>query len=121
MTSLERTLASALALAQAGRLPEAERIYRELLAAHPDHAPSLHGLGAIAYRAGDAAEAARLFAAAIAQEAAVGLYHANFGQALRKLGRVEDALAAYRAAIRLAPDLHSAQLNAGVIELGRGN
>ena len=37
---------------QAGRLVEAEQIYRQILAVQPNHADSLHYLGVIAHQAG---------------------------------------------------------------------
>jgi Flp pilus assembly protein TadD len=37
---------------QAGRLPEAEQLYRQILARHPAHAGAMHNLGMIAHRMG---------------------------------------------------------------------
>ena len=48
-----------LALHQAGRLADAERIYNQILATRPDHFDSLHLLGVIFYQRGDHAEAVR--------------------------------------------------------------
>src|SRR5271163_2981296 len=51
--------AEGLALHQAGRLADAERIYNQILATRPDHFDSLHLLGVIFYQRGDHAEAVR--------------------------------------------------------------
>jgi Flp pilus assembly protein TadD len=42
---------------QAGRLADAERLYRQILEAQPDHWDSLHLLSAISYQRGDYAQA----------------------------------------------------------------
>jgi hypothetical protein len=40
---------------QAGRLEEAERLYRQVLAQQPGHAQAMHGLGLLASQAASAA------------------------------------------------------------------
>jgi Ca-activated chloride channel family protein len=64
-----------------------------------------------AYRAGDYETAANEYAKA---GGADGAY--NRGNALAKLGRYEDALAAYDEALRLAPDMADAQANRQAVE-----
>lgn len=49
--SVASSLAEALKLHQAGRLADAERIYRRVLATRPDNFDSLHLLGVIFVRA----------------------------------------------------------------------
>jgi len=50
---LNDILARALGHHQAGRLIEAEALYRELLAGQPDHPDALHYLGVLALQGGD--------------------------------------------------------------------
>ena len=50
-------LQQALAHHQAGRLDEAERLYAEVLAAHPDNTDALFYMGAAAYQTGRAERA----------------------------------------------------------------
>lgn len=50
--SVASSLAEALKLHQAGRLADAERIYRRILATRPDNFDSLHLLGVIFYQRG---------------------------------------------------------------------
>ncbi|HEY0179687.1 MAG TPA: tetratricopeptide repeat protein [Dokdonella sp.] len=64
-----------------------------------------------AYRAGDFAAAAAAYAQANGADAAY-----NRGNALAKLGRYEDALAAYDEALKLAPDMADAQANRQAVE-----
>lgn len=95
----------------AGKLPEAERIFRAALGLMPDHPDALHGLGAIALKVRKPAEAQRFLVAALASArrrgatpAAVAVVLAHAGQALRQLGQADKAAAAYRESLKLAPN-----------------
>ncbi len=57
-----------------------------------------------AFDAGRVAEAAQLFAELAREFPAHPLPHANLGMTLRRLGKLEAAVASYRRALRLAPD-----------------
>ena len=61
----ERQLAQAHQLHKSGKPDAAESLYRAILAAHPDHPPALHGLGLVAYQAGNYEAAIRLLEAAV--------------------------------------------------------
>src|SRR3972149_10668940 len=50
--NVPRALQAAVAHHLAGRLPEAEAIYRQILQAEPNHPDALHLLGVIAHQAG---------------------------------------------------------------------
>ena len=50
--SLAQTLQQAVAYHQAGRLPEAERLYRTILHAQPTHPDANHNLGILALQQG---------------------------------------------------------------------
>ena len=52
ITTVAAAFAQALALHQAGRLTDAEKMYRQILAAQPTHFDSLHLLGVIFCSAG---------------------------------------------------------------------
>ncbi len=88
---------------RAGRLAEAERLYRQVLAAEPDHAASLHWLGVLAHQTGDYEKAIELVGQAIAIEGDIALYHSNLGNALRRLKRLDKAAAAGGRALELDP------------------
>jgi tetratricopeptide (TPR) repeat protein len=105
----------------AGRLPEAESLYREILAADPNNADALHLLGVAAHQTGRAELAVEMIRAAIANNPEAAAYHCNLGVALGALGRLTEAIAAYQAAVELQPDLAEAITNMGGLftELGR--
>jgi tetratricopeptide (TPR) repeat protein/SAM-dependent methyltransferase len=104
----------------AGRLAEAEQLYRRVLAAQPRHADSLHRLGIIAYQAGQPAVAADLIAKAIARNAEAAPYHAHLGLALAAQGKLAEAVDACRTALTLDPAQPDIQNNLGVFLMQSG-
>ncbi|MDP6816609.1 MAG: tetratricopeptide repeat protein [Alphaproteobacteria bacterium] len=97
----------------AGRLRQAEAIYRGVLAAEPDCPDAVHLLGVIAHQNGDDGVAVELITKAIAANPRVAEYHNNLGTALKQLGRLEDAVAAYEEALELRPESAAAHYNLG--------
>ncbi len=105
----------------AGRFPEAEGIYLEVLRGEPDHPVALHLLGVIAYQAGDYDHAVELITKSLAIKPDDAMAHYNLGNALRELGRLDEAVAKFLEAIAVKPDLAEAHNNLGntLEELGR--
>ncbi len=95
----------------AGRLADAERDCRQLLAMLPDHAAILHLQGAIVWRRGRAAEAKAILARALAQNPQDADARNTLGCILVELGETEDALAAFDAALKVRPDYADALAN----------
>jgi tetratricopeptide (TPR) repeat protein/SAM-dependent methyltransferase len=118
---IQQIFATAAQYHQAGRLAEAEQLYRRVLAVAPRHADSLHRLGLIAYQAGRPDFAVDLLRQAITQDRKAARCHAHLSLALGALGRVDEAVASSRAAIRLEPGLPDTHNNLGVLlmQLGR--
>ncbi len=105
----------------AGQGGTAERMYREILAAVPAHADSLHMLGVLALQAGQPQGALALLDQAIAANPRVAATHLNRAGALHRLGRAEAAIDACRAALRLDRGSAEAQQVLGHVlsDLGR--
>lgn len=101
------TFADAIDLAvqhqQAGRLAEAERIYRLVLDSEPNEFNARHLLGVIERRKGNPARAADLIRQAIAINPAVAEAHGNLGNALAQVGRIDEAARAFAAGLRINP------------------
>ena len=97
-------MAVALHHHRSGELAQAEASYREILAIDPNHADSLHLLGAVAHQVGRNDEAVHLIGKAIALNDRVPVFHHNIGLVLCALGRAEDAVVHYSRAIALKPD-----------------
>ncbi len=105
---------AALAHHRAGRLGEAEALYRRLLAVHSDHVDACFNLATALKQQGRLDEAA----AAYRQVVGVKPDHVeafyNLGNTLMGLRRLDEAVAAYRQAIGINPDLVQAYANLGV-------
>lgn len=101
----------ALAHQRAGRLADADRIYRQILTSEPHHADSLHMLGIIAQTSKQTESAISLLRQAIAVTDDRAAYHYNLGCMLQAQGKLEEAAACYERAIALHPQLTPAYLN----------
>ena len=97
---LEAALQQGEHLHAAGRLQEAEQVYRQILAVDPRHADTTHMLGVLAMQSGHPDAALDLFDGAIAVKPLVSSYHLHRAHALLALGRPTDAVAACRIALR---------------------
>src|SRR5262249_7271098 len=97
----EQTFAQALALHQRGQLRDAERLYRQLLAQHPDHLDALNLLGVLALQTGRNEEAIGLIARALARNDRVADFHNNIAEAYRRDGRLDEAVAHFTKATQL--------------------
>ena len=84
-----------------GRLDEAERLYRELLAAHPDHADLHMRLGVVGGARGDLATAEAFLRTATRLSPADARAWMALGQALCELDRLEEGRGAFERARHL--------------------
>jgi protein O-GlcNAc transferase len=108
-----QALTRAVGLHQAGRLNEAEGIYRQILAIDPDHADGLHLLGVVAHENGQDEAAVDLIGKAIAHDDSVADYHCNIATALAGLGRLVESESHYRRALDINPDHPESHNNFG--------
>jgi protein O-GlcNAc transferase len=116
--TIEEAIAAGLAQHQAGRLTEAERIYRQVLTAAPGNAEALHLLGVLAGQTGNLERAVELIQAAIGSATSHGIapagvarYWCNLGNSLLALGRKTEAVESYRTASRLDAGFVDAWVN----------
>jgi tetratricopeptide (TPR) repeat protein len=94
-------------------LHEAEALYRQVLAAAPNHFDALHLSGVLMHQRGRSDEALELISAALATNTNVAMAHHNHGLVLAALARFEEALAAYDRALALKPDYADALYSRG--------
>jgi tetratricopeptide (TPR) repeat protein len=106
-------LMQALALHQAGRLAEAEKIYVQILAIDPDQFDARHLLGFVFHQRGDSAQALRYIDLALQKNPDNILALNNRGIALNALKRFDEALASYDRAIAVRLDFLEALMNRG--------
>ena len=107
------TLQRARTLHSAGRLPEAEALYQELLRREPDNPEATHLLGVLALQCGQAEGAVALISRALELDSRNAQAHANLGSALLTLKRWEEALAHYDQAQKLDPRFVGVHHNRG--------
>jgi predicted O-linked N-acetylglucosamine transferase (SPINDLY family) len=112
--SINQALRQALGHHRAGRLAEAETIYRQVLAQAPDHADALHLLGVLALQGGQAELAIDLIDRAVAIEPLAADYHVHLGEAYRRLERWDEAVVRLRRSVELRPDDATVYNNLGV-------
>jgi predicted Zn-dependent protease len=84
-------LKNAIAQHLGGQLPEAETLYRAILADDPNHPDVHHRLGDIAYRTGHFQDAARLLHEALQLQPDQPVIWKNLVEALLKAGYEDDA------------------------------
>jgi len=106
----------AVSLHGQGRLAEAERLYKQMLAADPNLMDARHMLGVLKAQQGHPREAHDLIAAVVAANPRDALALANFGNVLNELERFEQALSAYDRSLALNPDYPPAWLFRGNIQ-----
>lgn len=111
----EHAFQEALDLHKAGRLEEAQALYREIVAALPDHFDALHMLGVIDQQRGDSVSALARIDAALKLKPQSAEAHNNRGVVLKAGGRFEEALASYERALALNPNYGDALNNRGSV------
>ncbi|HYD32436.1 MAG TPA: tetratricopeptide repeat protein [Azospirillaceae bacterium] len=137
MPTASEDLSAAVAHHQAGRLGEAEAIYRRVLQTDPGHPDALNLLGVLASQAGHFADGIELIEQAIARDGSRPDFQDNLaivrlnqkrhseaecaaGNRALGEGRLEEAVAAYRRAVAMRPGFAGALLNLGGALRGLG-
>jgi tetratricopeptide (TPR) repeat protein len=100
---------------RAGRLPEAERAYQDVLTSEPDNPDALHLLGVIAHQVGRNEDSVGLISRAAGFSPSNPVYLNNLGEAYRALGKFEEALGSYDKALAVKPDYAEALSNRGLV------
>jgi predicted O-linked N-acetylglucosamine transferase (SPINDLY family) len=95
----------------AGRLAEAEALFRQVLASHPQNADLLEALGNLVHQAGRSEEAVRLLSDATARAPSDPTILNSLGLVQMDLARYDEAIATFQAAIALAPALPPLHFN----------
>jgi predicted O-linked N-acetylglucosamine transferase (SPINDLY family) len=113
----QQLLELAISYHRAGRIADAETLYRQLAAAYPGHAALQHEIGVLAFQSGRLAVARPFFAQAVTLDPQRSDYWNNYGLLLQELGELDAAAASYETAIRLQPDLGLGHYNLGNVRL----
>jgi tetratricopeptide (TPR) repeat protein len=113
LQAVQELYASAVARHQAGELAEAERVYRQVLSAQPDHAEAMNLLGTVVFSLGRRREAVSLIGGAVQLAPDCAEFHFNLANALRQTGQLEQAISGFEAAVKLRPDFVHAVTSLG--------
>ena len=121
MLIIQQSLDLALKHYTAGRLPQAEDLYQQILQDIPIHPVALHMLGVIAHHMGKNDIVVDLISQAVAIAPDYIDAHNHLGNALREVGKLDDAVASYHKALALEPNYAEAHNNLGnaLKDLGR--
>ncbi|MBI3513545.1 MAG: tetratricopeptide repeat protein [Proteobacteria bacterium] len=113
MVRFDDALNMALEHHRAGRLAAAETIYRQILAAQPNHVGALNFLGMLAHQVGRLDVARDLLTTAVTLSPDFADAHNNLASVLVAGGNPVEAEAHYRQAIALVPAYADAHVNLG--------
>lgn len=117
---LNKRITQAHACLMDGDIDGALQLFREVLLQTPQYSPALHGMGVLNVAQGALDEAERWLIQAVEADAENALAWNDLGEALRMLGRSDEAVAAYKRALQLEPKFPSALNNLAVALAGRG-
>lgn len=102
--TIQQVFERAVALHNAGEVIQAEGLYRQILAAVPDHPDALHLLGQIALESGNAPAAAGLIGEAARLRPRIAEYLLTLSAVQRGMGQGDEAVETLRRAARLKPE-----------------
>jgi len=113
LARLEQIFVAARQYHQAGNLPQAEKMYREILGQIPQQADTLNALGLLLQQLGKMDEAIEIFSKATKADKSAAYIQLNLSEALRTAGRFQEASAAIKRALQIRPHYPEAQFCLG--------
>ncbi|HEY1684761.1 MAG TPA: tetratricopeptide repeat protein [Tepidisphaeraceae bacterium] len=113
--SADQILNQAVSHHQAGRLHEAESLYRQIVAAQPEHAMATHNLGVLHRQLGKNEQAVAFIRRAISLDPNWTEAYFNLANILQEQNRLEEAIAAWQQVIVRWPSRAEAHWNLGVL------
>jgi predicted TPR repeat methyltransferase len=121
MGNVLETLQAAVETHRAGKLAEAEKLYKQVLAADQNQVDAWRLLGVIATQVGKFEVAAQLIGRAVQICPDLPEAWSDMGAAMMGLGKLEEAKAAYEKAVALRPTFAAARANLGEVlgKMGR--
>ena len=99
---------------QAGRLQEAEVLYRQVLGKNPDQPDALHGLGTLARTGWSKRHCTESHRTGGEARASVAAYQHSYGEMCLAVGQPNQAMAAFRRALQLAGSRPESHVGLGI-------
>jgi len=100
---ISQALSGAVAHHQAGRLEQAEQIYRQIISQNPNEADALQLLGTLLGQKGDLKSAEELIRKSLAIAPTSASAYMNLGEFLRRMGRPAEAVGTILEGMRYRP------------------
>jgi tetratricopeptide (TPR) repeat protein len=119
-SEVPKLFAKAANLQSAGKLREAESVYRHILQVQPEHQDSLQNLGGLLCLLGAPTAAEVFLTQLVALQPDLALAHYNLGVAQEARQKLNEAEASYRTALALNPSFAEAHNNLGSALLHQG-
>jgi tetratricopeptide (TPR) repeat protein len=113
--TISQALEMAMTAHRAGRMQEAESVYRQILQHQPNNADALHLLGVLAQQCGQPQPAVELMEKSLAINPNNSAALTNLGEAYRVTGRLENAQAVLQKSLSLNPNSAEAIGNLGIV------
>ena len=113
MATVAHSFEKALQHHRTGDLERAESLYREIVRIDPGHADAFHLLGVAAHQQNQNQTAVDYIHRAISINETAPSYHGNLGFAYRAMGRLPEAIAAFRESVRLDSTFADGWINLG--------
>src|SRR5688572_19810034 len=120
-TTVEQALQTALEHHRAGRLQQAEQIYRQILAAEPNNPDALNLFGVLAHQLQRDEIAVASITRAIEVRSTAPEFYFNRGEALYAMNRLDDAIADFQKTLEFHPENAEALNDLGIALHARGN
>jgi protein O-GlcNAc transferase len=102
--TLQKLMDMAVQAHQAGKLGEAESLYRQFIAIRPEIPDALNNLGNVLMQLGRYDEAIQACSQALASRPDYAEAYLNIGMALQEQGRLPEAIEAFRQVLAIRPD-----------------
>ena len=120
MATVSEAVQTAIGHHQAGRLGEAEQIYREVLRVEPRHPDALHLLGLVAHQVGQNDTAIEYLCQAVQIAPNAAAFHDNLAAVYLAVGRLDEAMTSCRQALAVEPDYAEARFRQGNVLKAQG-
>jgi predicted O-linked N-acetylglucosamine transferase (SPINDLY family) len=120
MATVSEAIQMAVQRHAAGRLDEAEAIYRQVLAAEPQNVSAWHLIGRLAQEFGDLEAAVNFIGRAIRLKPDYPEAYLDLGAVLYQQGKLDEAAACQREGLKLNPLAWEAENNLGTVLKAQG-
>ena len=105
---------------RAGRVKEAESLYRQVISRNPEHEPALFALSVLYFETGRFADASRYLERLVAKRPDEPVLLTNLGEAYRRQGALDRAAAAFERILGEHPEFPEAHQNLGIVLMDAG-